>query len=103
VHGFPFDDGEWRALNGVSGQLLGQDQLAVFGDAQAVGFPLVGNQDFLVALEQIVRREGAHWTSLPPGLNRKAEGGRGVYWAVGSRGIGWHGGVVAKMSNKKGE
>jgi hypothetical protein len=44
-------DGEWMALSGVSGQLLGQDQLAVFGDAQAVGFPLVGNQDFLATLE----------------------------------------------------
>jgi hypothetical protein len=39
------------ALNGVSGRLLGQDQLAVFGDAQAVGFPLVGDHNYLAAPE----------------------------------------------------
>jgi hypothetical protein len=91
------------ALNGVSGRLLGQDQLAVFGDAQAVGFPLVGNQDFLATLEQMVRREGAQWTRLLPSPVRKAEGGRGVCRSVGARGIGWHGGMVTQMNNKKGE
>ena len=87
-------------VNGVSGQLLGQDQLAVFGDAQAVGFPLVGKQDFLEALEQLVRREGAQWTRRLPGPVRKAGGGRG---GAGLSGRGRSVGMVAQMNNKKGE
>jgi len=44
-------DGEWTALNDLSGRLLGQNQLAVPGDAQSVGITVMVNQDFLAALE----------------------------------------------------
>jgi hypothetical protein len=43
-------DGERTAGIGFVA-LLGQDQLAVFGDAQPVGFAFVVNQDFLAAVE----------------------------------------------------
>jgi hypothetical protein len=33
------------------GRLLGQNQLAVLGDPQAVGFAVVADQDFPIALE----------------------------------------------------
>jgi hypothetical protein len=36
---------------GVANDLLGENQLAVLGDAQAIVFTFVADQDFLTALE----------------------------------------------------
>ena len=96
-------DGKWRVLNGLRGLLLGQDQLAVPGDAQAVGLPVVPNQDFLAALEQMVCRKGAQRTRPLPGIERKAGSGSGVWQSVGARGIGWHGRKLMQINNKKNE